>query len=113
MDDQAVRSCRVPLRAIGARAITTLEGLGGARNQLSSLQLAFINGQAAQRGYCANRKIMQSAALLANNRSPSEDDIRQGLASGRGGCDSHPSVIRAVQAVAAAMSAHRRTSHGA
>jgi nicotinate dehydrogenase subunit A len=105
MDGQAVRSCRVPVSTVGSRAITTLEGLGGGPGQLSTLQLAFINEQAAQCGYCTNGMIMQSASLLASNPSPSEDDIRQGLASNLCRCGSHLSVIRAVQAAAAAMQA--------
>ncbi len=104
-DGQPVRSCQVPASAVGARRITTLEGLGGQPGQLSTLQLAFINEQAAQCGYCTNGMIMQSAYLLANNASPSEDDIRQGLANNLCRCGSHSAVIRAVQSAAAAMSA--------
>jgi nicotinate dehydrogenase subunit A len=48
--------------------------------------------------------IMQSAILLQNNPSPSEDDIRQSLANNLCRCGSHLSVIRAVQ-LAATMSA--------
>jgi nicotinate dehydrogenase subunit A len=105
VDGQAVRSCRVPLSAIGSRQVTTLEGLGAGPGQLSTLQLAFINEQAAQCGYCTNGMIMQSAYLLANNPSPSEDDIRQGLANNLCRCGSHLAVVRAVQSAAAAMSA--------
>src|SRR5262245_8672707 len=105
VDGQPVRSCQMSASAVGQRTITTLEGLGGGAGQLSTLQLAFINEQAAQCGYCTNGMIMQSAYLLANNASPSEDDIRRGLANNLCRCGSHSAVIRAVQSAAAAMSA--------
>jgi nicotinate dehydrogenase subunit A len=101
--DQAVRSCRVPVGSVNG-PVTTLEGLGEAPGQMSLLQQAFITEQAAQCGYCTNGMIMQSAVLLQNNPSPSEDDIRQGLANNLCRCGSHLSVIRAVQ-LAATMSA--------
>ncbi len=100
--DQAVRSCRVPVGQVNG-PVTTLEGLASG-GQLHPVQQAFINEQAAQCGYCTNGMIMQSGILLNNNPSPSESDIRQGLASNLCGCGSHLAVIRAVQS-AAAMSA--------
>ena len=52
-------------------------------------------------GYCTNGMIMQSVILLASNPSPTEDDIRAGLANNLCRCGSHLGVIRAVQAAAA------------
>lgn len=98
--DQAVRSCRVPVGTVSA-PITTLEGLstGG---QLHPVQQAFIDEQAAQCGYCTNGMIMQSVILLNNNPSPTEAEIRTGLANNLCRCGSHLAVIRAVQGAAAA-----------
>lgn len=69
--------------------------------QLHPVQQAFIQEQAAQCGYCTNGMIMQSVTLLASNPSPSEADIRAGLANNLCRCGSHLAVIRAVQAAAA------------
>jgi nicotinate dehydrogenase subunit A len=99
--DQAVRSCRVPVGTVN-QPVTTLEGLGSSPDQMSVLQQAFVTEQAAQCGYCTNGMIMQSAILLKNNPSPSEADIRQGLANNLCRCGSHLAVIRAVQLAASA-----------
>jgi len=97
--DRAVRSCVVAVSDV-AGPVTTLEGLGSG-GQLHPVQQAFINEQAAQCGYCTNGMIMQSIILLNNNPSPSDADIRQGLANNLCRCGSHLAVIRAVQGAAA------------
>jgi nicotinate dehydrogenase subunit A len=99
--DRAVRSCSVPLSAI-SDPVTTLEGLsvGG---QLHPMQQAFIQEQAAQCGYCTNGMIMQSIFLVNQTPSPTDAQIRQGLANNLCRCGSHLSVIRAVQSAAGAM----------
>ena len=99
MGDQAVRSCRIPVGTV-AGPITTLEGLSSG-SQLHPMQQAFINEQAAQCGYCTNGMIMQSIMLVAQTPSPTEDQIRQGLANNLCRCGSHLAVIRAVQSVSA------------
>jgi nicotinate dehydrogenase subunit A len=79
--------------------VTPLEGLASS-GQLHPVQQAFIDEQAAQCGYCTNGMIMQSIILLNNNPSPSEADIRQGLANNLCRCGSHLAVLRAVQSAA-------------
>jgi nicotinate dehydrogenase subunit A len=100
--ERAVRSCTMPLSAIADQPVTTLEGLS-AGGQLHPLQQAFIQEQAAQCGYCTNGMIMQSIILLNNTPSPTEAQIRQGLANNLCRCGSHLAVIRAVQSAAGAM----------
>ena len=97
--DRAVRSCRVEVGSV-SEPVTTLEGLI-TNGQLHPVQQAFIDEQAAQCGYCTNGMIMQSVVLLASNPSPSEDEIRAGLANNLCRCGSHLAVIRAVRAAAA------------
>ena len=97
--DRAVRSCTIPVSAVSG-PITTLEGLS-AGGQLHPVQQAFITEQAAQCGYCTNGLIMQSIILLNNNPSPTEDEIRNGLAANLCRCGSHLAVIRAIQSVSA------------
>jgi len=101
VDGRAVRSCRFTVGAVGSGSVVTLEGLGGGPGQMSPLQQAFVNEQAAQCGYCTNGMIMQAATLLANNPSPSEAEIRAGMAGNLCRCGSHLSVIRAIQSVSA------------
>jgi nicotinate dehydrogenase subunit A len=101
IDGRAVRACRFEVGAVGSGAVTTLEGLGGAPGQLSPLQQAFIDEQAAQCGYCTNGMIMQAASLLATNPAPTEAEIRTGMANNLCRCGTHLAVIRAIQSASA------------
>jgi nicotinate dehydrogenase subunit A len=98
---EAVRSCGLPMDALSNRAVTTLEGLGTSTKP-SKLQQAFIDEQAAQCGYCVNGMIMTSAALLAQNKSPSEADIRAALVDNLCRCGTHKRIVAAVKRAAAA-----------
>jgi nicotinate dehydrogenase subunit A len=96
LDGAAERSCVMPLSSLqpGAK-ITTLEGLG-TPEKLHPLQKAFIEEQAVQCGYCINGMIMQSAALLAANKSPNVADIKNALANNLCRCGTHARIVRAV-----------------
>jgi nicotinate dehydrogenase subunit A len=102
VDGAAVRSCITPLSSLTAdQKIVTLEGLGSPENP-HPVQRAFIDEQAAQCGYCINGMIMQSAAFLGQNRTPTEADIRDALANNLCRCGTHLRIIRAVQRAARA-----------
>jgi nicotinate dehydrogenase subunit A len=101
VDGAAVRSCVLPVEAVGNQAVTTLEGLGTSAKP-SRLQQAFIDEQAAQCGYCANGMIMTSAALLAKNKSPNEAEIRDALADNLCRCGTHKRIVAAVKRAALA-----------
>ncbi|SFL00449.1 (2Fe-2S)-binding protein [Methylorubrum salsuginis] len=100
IDGQAVRSCVTPVSSLKPEAkIVTLEGLGGP-DRLHPVQVAFIEEQAAQCGYCINGMIMQSAALLNETPKPDEAAIRQALAQNLCRCGTHLRIVRAVQRAA-------------
>jgi nicotinate dehydrogenase subunit A len=101
VEGAAVRSCVLPVEAVGNKAVTTLEGLGTSAKP-SKLQQAFIDEQAAQCGYCINGMIMISAALLAKNKSPSEAEIRDALADNLCRCGTHKRIVAAVKRAALA-----------
>lgn len=96
LDGQATRSCVMPISAIGAKKVTTLEGLGSS-SKPSPLQQAFIDEQAAQCGYCINGMVMQAADLLKRTPRPTEQQIREGLAMNLCRCGTHQRIVRAVQ----------------
>jgi nicotinate dehydrogenase subunit A len=99
VDGQAARSCVTPISAVGARKITTLEGLG-TRDKPHPLPKAFIAEQAAQCGYCINGMIMTAAALLEQKPDPSEAEIRQALAGNLCRCGTHNRIVRAIRRAA-------------
>jgi len=94
-DGEALRSCVMPISAVAGANIVTLEGLG-TKDKPHPLQQAFIDEQAAQCGYCINGMIMQAAAFLAQNKNPTEDQVRQALAQNLCKCGTHVRILRAV-----------------
>ena len=101
IDGKAVRSCVTPLSTVDARQkVVTLEGLGSPEKP-HALQKAFIDEQAVQCGYCVNGMIMQSAAFLATNKKPSEDEIKDALANNLCRCGTHARIVRAVKRASA------------
>lgn len=73
VDGRAMRSCVLPLSAVGSQAVTTIEGLGAERSH--PVQQAWIEHDVPQCGYCQSGQIMAVAALLATNAQPTDDDI--------------------------------------
>jgi nicotinate dehydrogenase subunit A len=97
IDGNAVRSCITPLSTLDAKAkVVTLEGLGSP-DKPHPVQKAFIDEQAAQCGYCINGMVMQSAAFLATNKKPSDDEIKAALAENLCRCGTHARIVRAVK----------------
>ena len=76
---EAVRSCIQPVSRMQNAEITTLDGLA-VNGKLHPLQQAWIDEQVPQCGYCQNGQIMTAKALLDKNPSPSDAQIRQGMA---------------------------------
>jgi nicotinate dehydrogenase subunit A len=95
VDGKPVRSCITDVGSLGDSEITTLEGLGTIEKP-HPLQQAFMDGQAAQCGYCINGMIMSAKALLDANPHPSEVQVREGLAGNLCRCGTHGRIIRAV-----------------
>lgn len=102
VDGVAARACVIPAVHAGGRAITTLEGLGSA-DKLHPVQQAFIDEQAAQCGYCLSGMIMMTAALLARQPDPSDDEIRRELSGNLCRCGTHLEIIQAVRRAAELM----------
>lgn len=102
VDGVAARSCVIPAVHAGGRAITTLEGLG-APDKLHPVQQAFIDEQAAQCGYCLSGMMLMTAALLARNPDPSDEEIRRELSGNLCRCGTHLEILKAVRRAAQVM----------
>jgi nicotinate dehydrogenase subunit A len=101
IDGRAAFSCILPIAAVGAREVTTLEGLleGGKPNKV---QQAFIDEQAAQCGYCISGMVMRAQALLNGNRYPTDDEIRKHMRPNLCRCGTHAAIMRAIKRAATA-----------
>jgi len=95
MDGALVNSCLIPvLHAEGAR-IRTIEGVADAA-QLSAVQQAFLANGGAQCGICTPGMILAAVNLLSRNHTPSEDDIREGLAGNLCRCTGYTKILASV-----------------
>jgi nicotinate dehydrogenase subunit A len=99
VDGQAVFSGLTPVSVLAGRRITTLEALGS-EAQPGPLQQAFIDEQAAQCGYCIPGMIMRAHALLEQNPSPSDDEIRRHMNVNLCRCGTHIRILAAVRRAA-------------
>jgi nicotinate dehydrogenase subunit A len=101
IDGAVARSCCLPVGVVGAREVTTLEGLGTAETP-HPVQAAFIAEQGAQCGYCLNGMIMTVAALLLRDPHPSEAAIARALRHNLCRCGTHVEIMRAAVRAAGA-----------
>jgi nicotinate dehydrogenase subunit A len=99
IDGKAVPSCDIPVSAVVGKAVTTIEGIGGA-DALHPLQQAFIEEQAAQCGYCISGIIMTAKVLLDSNPRPSDAEIKEALARNLCRCGTHQRILRAIRRAA-------------
>jgi isoquinoline 1-oxidoreductase subunit alpha len=94
----AVRACQVPVSAVGAQPIITIEGL--ARNRSHRLQRAWIAEQVPQCGYCQSGQIMSAAALLARHPDPTDPEIDEAMAGNLCRCGTYQRIRRAIHRAA-------------
>jgi nicotinate dehydrogenase subunit A len=94
-DGDPVFSCITPISVLSSKKIVTVEGLGTPEKP-GAMQLAFIDEQAAQCGYCIPGMMMRAQALLQKNPAASEDDIRAHLSPNLCRCGTHMRILRAV-----------------
>jgi carbon-monoxide dehydrogenase small subunit len=100
IDGTIVNSCLVPVAQVDGRDITTIEGVAH-EDQLHAVQQAFIDHGGAQCGICTPGMILAAVDLLSRNPTPTESDIRNGLAGNLCRCTGYmkifESVVRACQ----------------
>jgi carbon-monoxide dehydrogenase small subunit len=102
MNGRPVKSCTVfAVQADGAE-ITTVEGLAQNGN-LHPIQEGFMEKHGLQCGYCTPGMMMTSVALLKDNPSPTEEEIRWGISGNLCRCTGYVNIVKAVQYAASKM----------
>ncbi len=101
MDGQSVKSCSVLAVQADGSEVTTVEGLA-TDGELHPVQKAFHEHHGLQCGYCTPGMMMAACALLAENPSPTEDDVRQGLEGNLCRCTGYQNIVKSVLAAAEA-----------
>ena len=99
IDGVATRSCSMPVSAVGARKITTIEGLA-ANGTLHKVQQAWIDNDVPQCGYCQAGQLMSAAALLAKNPSPNDADINEAMLGNLCRCGTYNRIRAAIHSAA-------------
>lgn len=98
MDGEAVRSCSLPMETVGGAKITTIEVLGDDGDH--PLQVAWAAQNVPQCGYCQAGQIMQAAALLAENPSPSDTEIEEAMVGNICRCGTYQRIRAAIREAA-------------
>lgn len=102
IDGTPEKSCGKALSTVAGKTVTTIEGLGTPSNP-HKLQLAFIELQAGQCGYCLPGILISAKALLDRNKAPTRAEIAAALDDNICRCGSHHRILRAVSRAAAHM----------
>ncbi len=95
VNGRAVRSCSTKLSAVAGAEVTTIEGLSPTSSH--PLQKAWIAEQVPQCGYCQSGQIMQAAALLESNATPTREEIVSHMNGNICRCGTYPRIIRAIE----------------
>ena len=99
LDGKLVKSCMLLAVQADGSEIETVEGLSDG-DKLTELQQAFTEHHALQCGYCTPGMLMSATALLRENASPSEEDIRKALQGNICRCTGYWNIFEAVKSVA-------------
>ncbi len=95
LDGVAVRSCQTQFGDVGAKKVTTIEGLSAHGDH--ALQKAWVAEQVPQCGYCQSGQIMQAASLLSHNPAPTRDEIVEAMTGNLCRCMTYPRIVKAIE----------------
>jgi len=101
MDGKAVRACLVTVQQASGKEVTTIEGLSPDGSH--PLQIAWLDNNVPQCGYCQPGQIMAAADLLKRNPTPSPDEITASMAGNICRCGTYKRIRNAITAAAEEM----------
>ena len=103
LDGKSVKSCTLFAVQADGSDIRTIEGMAAADGTLHALQEGFREMHGLQCGFCTPGMIMRAYRLLQEINSPTEDEIRQGIAGNLCRCTGYQNIVKAIQYAAAKM----------
>jgi isoquinoline 1-oxidoreductase alpha subunit len=102
LDGIAMRSCQIPLERLNGEEVTTIEGLS--EDGTHPVQLAWLEHDVPQCGYCQAGQIMSAASLLANSPNPSDGEISATMSGNICRCGTYTRIRAAVKTAAEKLS---------
>jgi len=99
LDGLPVRSCQLPVSAVGDRAVTTIEAIGQTPEG-AKVQQAWLAVDVVQCGYCQSGQIMSATALLARTPNPTDQDIDTAMAGNICRCGTYVRIREAIKQAA-------------
>lgn len=100
LDDVTHYSCSVLTHSVRGRAVTTVEGVGGANGELHPVQQAFIDELGPQCGFCTPGQVVSAVALLKANPKPTVDEARHAMSGNLCRCGAYDHYLRGVMRAA-------------
>jgi isoquinoline 1-oxidoreductase subunit alpha len=94
LDGNPVRSCVLPISEVGARRITTIEGISSDGSH--PVQRAWVEADVVQCGYCQSGQIMTAVALLTKKPDPNDDDIDRAMSGNICRCGTYNRIREAI-----------------
>ena len=101
LDGQPVRSCQTPVSAVAGKSVATVESLS--RNNTHPLQVAWIKHDVPQCGYCQSGQLMSAAALLKQNKNPSDAEIDAAMSGNICRCGTYNQIRAAIKDASATL----------
>jgi isoquinoline 1-oxidoreductase alpha subunit len=108
VEGRPVRSCQTPVRTVGAKPVTTIEGLS--TDGSHPLQQAWMELDVPQCGYCQAGQIMAAAALLEKTPKPTDQDINTAMSGNLCRCGTYLRIRQAIHRAAELGSGPRKTA---
>jgi len=100
LDGQSVKACTLLAAQADGREVVTLEGLASSADDLHPVQRAFRAEHGLQCGFCTPGMVMAAVSLLAENPTPTEEEVRTALEGNLCRCTGYHNIVRAVLAAA-------------
>jgi aerobic carbon-monoxide dehydrogenase small subunit len=107
LDGASVKSCTVLAAQADGSQVVTAEGLAGRSGEMHPVQAAFQAEHGLQCGFCTPGMVMAAVSLLADNPSPTEEEVRTALEGNLCRCTGYHNIVRAVLAAARATNERR------
>ena len=105
LDGKSVKSCTMFAVQANGADVRTIEGMANADGTLHALQEGFREMHGLQCGFCTPGMITRAYRLLQENKSPSEEEIRFGIAGNLCRCTGYQNIVKAVQSAASKLAA--------